>query len=146
MHAVIKRLGIEKLADRPYGKLSGGQKRQVQFAMAIAGRPELLFLDEPTVGLDVQARSALWQVLRDLIHEGCSIVLTTHYIEEAEALADRVAVVTQRPAGGQWHRRRSARPRIAQEHLVPHHPAARDSACLARGSAGHRGVRPPAAS
>ena len=94
VQAVIKRLGIEKIADRPYGKLSGGQKRQAQFAMAIAGRPELLFLDEPTVGLDVQAREALWQVLRDLIHEGCSIVLTTHYIEEAEALADRVAVVT----------------------------------------------------
>lgn len=90
---VIKRMGIEKIADRPYGKLSGGQKRQAQFAMAIAGRPELLFLDEPTVGLDVQAREALWQVLRGLIHEGCSIILTTHYIEEAEALANRVAVV-----------------------------------------------------
>ena len=92
--AVIQRLSLEKLADRPYKDLSGGQKRQVQFAMAICGRPELLFLDEPTVGLDVQAREALWKVLRDLIHEGCSIVLTTHYLEEAEALADRVAVVT----------------------------------------------------
>jgi ABC-2 type transport system ATP-binding protein len=91
--AVIKRLGIEKIADRPYGKLSGGQKRQAQFGMAICGRPELLFLDEPTVGLDVNARGALWQVVRDLIHEGCSIILTTHYLEEAEALADRVAVI-----------------------------------------------------
>jgi ABC-2 type transport system ATP-binding protein len=93
--AVIQRLGIESLADRAYGKLSGGQKRQVQFAMAICGRPELLFLDEPTVGLDVQAREALWRVLRELIHEGCSIILTTHYLEEAEALADRVAVMTR---------------------------------------------------
>lgn len=92
--AIIKRLGIEKIADRPYGKLSGGQKRQAQFAMAIAGRPELLFLDEPTVGLDVHARQAMWQVIRDLIHEGCSIILTTHYIEEAEALANRVAVIS----------------------------------------------------
>ena len=91
---VIARLSLEKLANRPYGKLSGGQKRQIQFAMAICGRPELLFLDEPTVGLDVQAREALWRVVRELLHEGCSIVLTTHYIEEAEALADRVAVVT----------------------------------------------------
>ncbi len=91
--AVIKRLGIEKIADRPYGSLSGGQKRQAQFGMAICGRPELLFLDEPTVGLDVQSRGALWQVVRDLIHEGCSIILTTHYLEEAEALADRVAVI-----------------------------------------------------
>jgi len=91
--AVVKRLSLESIADRPYGKLSGGQKRQVQFGMAIAGRPELLFLDEPTVGLDVHAREALWRGLRDLVHEGCSIVLTTHYIEEAEALADRVNVL-----------------------------------------------------
>ena len=92
--AVIERLTLESLADRPYGKLSGGQKRQVQFAMAIVGRPELLFLDEPTVGLDTHAREALWRVVRELIHEGCSIVLTTHYIEEAEALANRVAVIS----------------------------------------------------
>jgi len=91
---VIKRLGLEKIADRQYGKLSGGQKRQVQFGMAVVSRAELLFLDEPTVGLDLHAREALWKVLRDLLHEGVSIVLTTHYLEEAEALADRVAVVT----------------------------------------------------
>ena len=91
--AVIRRLRIEDLAERRYKDLSGGQKRQVQFAMAICGRPELLFLDEPTVGLDVNARAALWQVVRELVHEGASIVLTTHYIEEAEALADRVAVM-----------------------------------------------------
>jgi ABC-2 type transport system ATP-binding protein len=91
--AVIARLGLQGIAHRPYGKLSGGQRRQVQFAMALVGRPELLFLDEPTVGLDVQAREALWRVLRELVHEGSSVVLTTHYIEEAEALASRVAVV-----------------------------------------------------
>jgi ABC-2 type transport system ATP-binding protein len=67
----------------------------VQFALSICGRPELLFLDEPTVGLDVQAREALWRVIRDLLHEGCSIVLTTHYLEEAEALASRVAVMAR---------------------------------------------------
>jgi ABC-2 type transport system ATP-binding protein len=72
------------LADRPYGKLSGGQKRQVQFAMAIVGRPKLLFLDEPTVGLDVQARELMWVMLRKLVNDGASIVLTTHYLEEAE--------------------------------------------------------------
>jgi ABC-2 type transport system ATP-binding protein len=90
---VLEKLSLQQLADRPYGKLSGGQKRQVQFALAICGRPELLFLDEPTVGLDLKAREELWQVLRDLVHEGCSIVLTTHYLEEAEALANRVAVM-----------------------------------------------------
>ena len=93
--AVIKRLSLESLADRPYKDLSGGQKRQVQLGMAICGRPELMFLDEPTVGLDVNAREVLWRVLRDLIHEGSSIVLTTHYLEEAEALATRVAVIGQ---------------------------------------------------
>jgi ABC-type multidrug transport system ATPase subunit/peptidoglycan/LPS O-acetylase OafA/YrhL len=83
------------LARRPYGKLSGGQKRQVQFAMALCGRPELLFLDEPTVGLDVQARELMWDTIRSLVRSGCSVVLTTHYIEEAEMLADRVVVLTK---------------------------------------------------
>jgi ABC-2 type transport system ATP-binding protein len=81
------------LAHRPYAKLSGGQKRQVQFAMAIVGRPKLLFLDEPTVGLDVQARELMWTALRKLVEDGASIILTTHYLEEAEALANRVAVL-----------------------------------------------------
>jgi ABC-type multidrug transport system ATPase subunit/peptidoglycan/LPS O-acetylase OafA/YrhL len=83
------------LADRPYGKLSAGQKRQAQFALAICGRPSLLFLDEPTVGLDIQAREMLWATIRRLISQGCSIVLTTHYLEEAEALADRVVVLAK---------------------------------------------------
>jgi ABC-type multidrug transport system ATPase subunit/peptidoglycan/LPS O-acetylase OafA/YrhL len=83
----------EPLARRRYGKLSAGQKRQAQFAIAVCGRPELLFLDEPTVGLDVQAREAMWRTIQDLRARGCSIVLTTHYLEEAEALADRVAVL-----------------------------------------------------
>jgi ABC-2 type transport system ATP-binding protein len=93
--SVVQRLSLESLVNRPYAKLSGGQKRQVQFALSICGRPELLFLDEPTVGLDVQAREALWRVIRELLHEGCSIVLTTHYLEEAEALADRVVVMAR---------------------------------------------------
>jgi ABC-type multidrug transport system ATPase subunit/peptidoglycan/LPS O-acetylase OafA/YrhL len=84
---------LRALADRTYAKLSAGQKRQVQFAVAICGRPSLLFLDEPTVGLDVEARESMWRTIRELIAQGCSIVLTTHYLEEAEALADRVAVV-----------------------------------------------------
>ena len=87
--------GTTALANRLYGKLSGGQKRQVQFAVAICGRPCVLFLDEPTVGLDLQAREALWANIRTLIAEGCSVVLTTHYLEEAEALATRVAVLAR---------------------------------------------------
>jgi len=87
--------GTQELADKLCGKLSGGQKRQVQFALAVCGRPRLLFLDEPTVGLDVQARETMWSTMRRLVADGCSIVLTTHYLEEAEALADRVAVLAR---------------------------------------------------
>jgi ABC-type multidrug transport system ATPase subunit len=87
--------GIEAFANKRYGKLSAGQKRQVQFATAVCGRPRLLFLDEPTVGLDVQARETMWRTIRRLRDEGCSIVLTTHYLEEAEALADRVTVLAK---------------------------------------------------
>jgi len=87
--------GIESFASKRYGKLSTGQKRQVQFATAVCGRPHLLFLDEPTVGLDVEARKTMWQNIRRLLNEGCSIVLTTHYLEEVEALADRVAVIAK---------------------------------------------------
>ena len=87
--------GTEPLAERPYGKLSGGQKRQVQFALAICGRPKLLFLDEPSVGLDIQAREFMWSAVRKLVAEGVAVILTTHYLEEAEALADRVAVLAK---------------------------------------------------
>jgi ABC-2 type transport system ATP-binding protein len=87
--------GVEKIANRPYAKLSGGQKRQAQFALAICGRPRLLFLDEPTTGLDVNARETMWATLRTLVAGGTAIVLTTHYIEEAQALADRVVVMAK---------------------------------------------------
>jgi ABC-2 type transport system ATP-binding protein len=87
--------GIADILDRRYGKLSGGQHRRVQFALAICGRPKLLFLDEPTVGLDIEARRAMWATMRALVADGCAILLTTHYLEEAEALADRVAVLAR---------------------------------------------------
>ena len=87
--------GTRALGHRSYGKLSSGQKRQVQFAAAIVGRPQLLFLDEPTVGLDVQAREMVWGAVRRLLDDGCSVLLTTHYLEEAEVLADRVAVLVK---------------------------------------------------
>jgi ABC-2 type transport system ATP-binding protein len=85
--------GVADLAKRPYGALSGGQKRRVQFALAICGRAPLLFVDEPTVGLDVESRRNFWAVLRQLRDEGAGIVLTTHYLEEADALADRIVLM-----------------------------------------------------
>ena len=87
--------GVADLLKRPYGKLSGGQQRRVQFALALCGRPRLLFLDEPTVGMDIEARGKLWTAIRSLVAEGVSVVLTTHYLEEAEALADRVCVMAR---------------------------------------------------
>jgi ABC-2 type transport system ATP-binding protein len=91
--AVFEAAGIREIADRRFGELSGGQKQRVQFALAICGNPELLFLDEPTVGLDVQSRRAFWQQVRQLADAGCSILLTTHYLEEADALAHRIVVI-----------------------------------------------------
>jgi ABC-2 type transport system ATP-binding protein len=87
--------GIENLRDRKFGDLSGGQKQRVLFALAICGNPDLLFLDEPTVGLDVEARHLLWDEIRQLLTLGKTVVLTTHYLEEADALADRVVVINK---------------------------------------------------
>src|SRR5690606_7478405 len=80
-------------ARQRFGRLSGGQQQRLLFALALAARPRLLFLDEPTLGLDVEARQQLWQQIRQLKASGTAIVLTTHYLEEAEQLADRVVVL-----------------------------------------------------
>ncbi len=85
--------GLEGLLPRRYGRLSGGQQRRVQFALALCGRPRALFLDEPTTGLDVEARRQLWSAIGETARGGCAVLLTTHYLEEAEALADQVAVL-----------------------------------------------------
>jgi ABC-2 type transport system ATP-binding protein len=83
------------LSDRKFGELSGGQKQRVLFALAICGDPDLLFLDEPTVGLDVEARRLLWDEIRRMVARGKTVLLTTHYLQEADALANRVAVINQ---------------------------------------------------
>ncbi|MDI9238541.1 ABC transporter ATP-binding protein [Lysobacter sp. LF1] len=85
--------GLDGLLERRYRQLSGGQQRRVQFALSVCGRPQLLFLDEPTTGMDIEARRTLWRAIRELVADGCGVLLTTHYLEEAEALADRVAVL-----------------------------------------------------
>jgi ABC-2 type transport system ATP-binding protein len=87
--------GLTTLRERKFGDLSGGQKQRVLFALAVCGNPDLLFLDEPTVGLDVEARLLLWQEIRNLLERGKTIVLTTHYLEEADALADRIVVINK---------------------------------------------------
>jgi ABC-2 type transport system ATP-binding protein len=92
---VLAAAGLENLRDRKFGDLSGGQKQRVLFGLAICGDPDLLFLDEPTVGLDVEARRMLWDEIRKLVSRGKTVLLTTHYLEEADALADRIAVINK---------------------------------------------------
>jgi ABC-2 type transport system ATP-binding protein len=93
MAEVIEAAGLQGLEKRKFGELSGGQQKRVLFALALCGNPELLVLDEPTVGLDVEARRALWKQIRAFIARGRSVLLTTHYLAEAEALASRVVVI-----------------------------------------------------
>jgi ABC-2 type transport system ATP-binding protein len=92
---VLAAAGLENLRDRKYAELSGGQKQRVLFALAICGNPDLLVLDEPTVGLDVEARRMLWDELRQLVSRGKTVLLTTHYLQEADTLADRIAVINK---------------------------------------------------
>jgi ABC-2 type transport system ATP-binding protein len=89
----LKIAGLDDIRERPYGELSGGQKQRVLFGIAICGNPDLLFLDEPTVGLDVEARRLMWSQIRTLIGRGKTVLLTTHYLNEADALADRILVL-----------------------------------------------------
>ncbi len=95
--AVIARVGLAGKSRSRTHALSGGQKRRLDVALGVIGRPELLFLDEPTTGFDPEARREFWNLIRDLAAAGTTILLTTHYLEEAEALADRVGVLA---AGG----------------------------------------------
>ena len=91
---VITAVGLEAKAHTRISKLSGGQQRRVDVALGIIGRPELLFLDEPTTGFDPEARRQFWQLIRSLRDEGTSILLTTHYLDEAQQLADRGGIIT----------------------------------------------------
>jgi ABC-2 type transport system ATP-binding protein len=90
---LIERLGLGSCGRTPYRRLSGGQQQRLALAMAVVGRPELVFLDEPTAGLDPQARRATWELVRELRADGVTTVLTTHFMDEAEQLADAVAIV-----------------------------------------------------
>jgi ABC-2 type transport system ATP-binding protein len=92
---VIARVGLTEKARSRTRTLSGGQKRRLDVALGIVGRPELLFLDEPTTGFDPEARREFWELIRDLAGAGTTILLTTHYLDEAETLADRVGVIAR---------------------------------------------------
>ena len=95
LQTVLRLAGLESVADRRYGKLSGGQQQRTLFGLAVCGNPGLLFLDEPTVGMDVESRRQFWATIRELAASGRSILLTTHYLEEADALATRIVVLNR---------------------------------------------------
>ena len=125
-------------SQRPYAKLSGGQQRRVQFALALCGRPELLFLDEPTVGMDIEARQTLvggdphgWSP------RAARCVLTTHYLEEAEALADRVCVIDAWPGASTKAASMRCAPGRTEAHPLPH--AALSADAVGRLAGGGRG-------
>lgn len=90
---ILEMAGLEKKATARVGTLSGGQRQRLYFALAICGNPDILFLDEPTAGLDVEARHSFWEEIRAFVQQGKTILLTTHYLEEADALAERIIVI-----------------------------------------------------
>jgi ABC-2 type transport system ATP-binding protein len=90
---LVERLGLGSCGRTPYRRLSGGQQQRLKLAMAVVGRPELVFVDEPTAGMDPQARRTTWELLDELRGDGVTVVLTTHYMDEAERLADQVHVI-----------------------------------------------------
>jgi len=90
---IIARAGLQRLENRFYCDLSGGEQRRLLFALALCGNPDLLFLDEPTTGLDIESRRGMWAQIRALRDAGKTVLLTTHYLEEADQLADRIVVL-----------------------------------------------------
>jgi ABC-2 type transport system ATP-binding protein len=92
---ILRIAQLQGIEDRLFSQLSGGQKQRLLFALAICGNPDLIFLDEPTVGMDIEARRAIWQQIRFLSAQGKTVLLTTHYLEEADALAHRIVVINK---------------------------------------------------
>ncbi|MDP9049715.1 MAG: ABC transporter ATP-binding protein [Acidobacteriota bacterium] len=92
---LVHAAGLEGIEERMFGELSGGQRQRVLFTIALAGDPDLIFLDEPTVGLDIESRRGMWVQIRSLAARGKTVLLTTHYLEEADALAHRIVVINK---------------------------------------------------
>ncbi|MFI7105398.1 ATP-binding cassette domain-containing protein [Nonomuraea sp. NPDC050227] len=90
---LLGQFGLEDAADKPISQFSGGMRRRLDLAVSLITRPPLIFLDEPTTGLDPRTRGQMWDAIRDLVSDGCTVLLTTQYLDEADQLADRIAVI-----------------------------------------------------
>ena len=142
--ALLERLGLTQHVRTPYRRLSGGQQQRLSLAGAVIGRPELVFLDEPTAGLDPQARHACWELVRDLRASGVSVVLTTHHMDEAEKLSDQIVIIDRgrvvaegTPAsltGAERQLRFRARPGLCLDELLAALP---DGSAAKESPAGH---------
>ncbi|GAA5067607.1 ABC transporter ATP-binding protein [Thermocatellispora tengchongensis] len=149
--ALLDRLGLTGHARTPYRRLSGGQQQRISLAAAVIGRPELVFLDEPSAGLDPQARHACWDLVGDLRRAGVSVVLTTHHMDEAEKLADHVVIIDRgrvvaegSPAtltGAERQLRFRARPGLNLDELLTGLP---DGSAAKESPAGHYIIEGPA--
>src|SRR3979411_97946 len=95
MQEIVRIAQLDGIENKFFSQLSGGQKQRVLFGLALCGDPDLIFLDEPTVGMDIEARRGLWQQIRSLADRGKTVLLTTHYLEEADALAHRIVVINK---------------------------------------------------
>ena len=141
---VLEQTGLVGSERRSYGKLSGGQKQRLHLALALIGDPDLLVLDEPTTGLDVGSRRSFWDVVRDAAAGGKTVLLTTHYLEEADALADRSVLLNRGRVTFEETpnalRERIAGRRVRWRHVAEPGGGARVSGC-AGGAAGRRSTR-----
>ena len=131
---LLERFDLVDAASKPAATYSGGMRRRLDLAMTLVGDPRIIFLDEPTTGLDPRSRRTMWQIIRDLVADGVTIFLTTQYLDEADQLADRIARARPRPDRRRGHRRRAQAPRPRR----PHPPAVRRRRASSR--------RPPAPS
>ena len=105
---LLEQFDLVEAAGKPAATYSGGMRRRLDLAMTLVGDPRIIFLDEPTTGLDPRSRRTMWQIIRELVADGVTIFLTTQYLEEADQLADRIARARPRPAGRRGHRRTSS--------------------------------------
>ena len=104
---LLERFDLADAADRPARTYSGGMRRRLDLASSLLTRPRILFLDEPTTGLDPRSRNEIWAIVRELVREGTTMLLTTQYLEEADELADRIAVIDHGRVIARGHRQRA---------------------------------------